>query len=326
MNDLSGLEEQLKLLQEIDLNSLKRTGLGVFEFEEAFPQLQQMYFLLSFFGENKDLLKNNVSQEHVDQVTAKVKEFLQVAEGITGFDPKGTANPNVIHKQILDNIRNRQKHILKDLLTLQTYLQVQKMKPEEISKYLGGQRKEIEKMVKELESKNKEAGETLTKIKEISGTAGATVYSEVFKNQAIKHERQAHNWFIGALSILGVIIAYLLFLLFQNPTTNQSFEIVVQNAFVKILFLSTLFYALYQCVRNYNANMHLRVLNQHRQNAIETFEAFANAATTPEVKSAVLMQATQSVFDFNKSGHLSKDNPSGSSPNFVDFFHNLSGK
>ena len=59
-------------------------------------------------------------------------------------------------------------------------------------------------------------------------------------------------------------------------------------------------------IKNYTAEKHLETINRHRQNALATFEAFAEAAgENRETRDAVLLASTDAIFDANQSGYLS---------------------
>ena len=58
--------------------------------------------------------------------------------------------------------------------------------------------------------------------------------------------------------------------------------------------------------KNYTAQKHLEVVNRHRQNALNTFDDFfESAGDNPETRHAVLVAATDAIFDANQSGYLS---------------------
>ena len=67
-------------------------------------------------------------------------------------------------------------------------------------------------------------------------------------------------------------------------------------------------------IKNYTAQKHLEVINTHRQNALETFDTFVTAAgENRETRDAVLLSATEAIFDANQTGYLSTKSSSGDS-------------
>src|SRR6185312_16325799 len=89
---------------------------------------------------------------------------------------------------------------------------------------------------------------------------------------------------------------------------DSSTAVIVQEALAKFIVFSGLSYALLWCARNYSANRHNYVLNKHRENSLATFETFAKAAEgDPEIKSAILLQATTSIFAAQATGYSTKE-------------------
>ena len=81
---------------------------------------------------------------------------------------------------------------------------------------------------------------------------------------------------------------------------------VLQNIFTKGFLLSLIYLVLNRSIKNYTAEKHLEVVNRHRQNALRTFQAFHSAAgENQEIQDAVLLAATNAIFDANQSGYLS---------------------
>ena len=70
--------------------------------------------------------------------------------------------------------------------------------------------------------------------------------------------------------------------------------------------LSLIYLVLNRSIKSYTAEKHLEVVNRHRQNALRTFNAFHSAAgENQETQDAVLLAATNAIFDANQSGYLS---------------------
>ena len=81
---------------------------------------------------------------------------------------------------------------------------------------------------------------------------------------------------------------------------------MLQNIFKKGSVLTLFYFALNRSLRNYTAQKHLEIVNRHRQNALETFDEFRDASKdNPETHDAVLLAATNAIFDANQSCYLS---------------------
>ena len=89
---------------------------------------------------------------------------------------------------------------------------------------------------------------------------------------------------------------------------------ILQNFFAKVFLLSPIYLWLNRSIKNYTAQKHLEVINTHRQNALETFDTFVTAAgENRETRDAVLLSATEAIFDANQTGYLSTKSSSGDS-------------
>ena len=77
----------------------------------------------------------------------------------------------------------------------------------------------------------------------------------------------------------------------------------VQTSLGKLIILAGLYYALLWSAKNYAAARHNFVVNRHRATSLTTFETFVKAASTEDVKQAILLQATSSIFAAQPSGY-----------------------
>jgi CTP synthase (UTP-ammonia lyase) len=85
----------------------------------------------------------------------------------------------------------------------------------------------------------------------------------------------------------------------------------VQLAITKVVILSTIFTAAVACSRIYRAHRHNYVVNQHRRNALNTFQAFVNAPEADaQTKNAVLLEATKCIFSQQPTGYISSEQDS----------------
>ena len=102
-------------------------------------------------------------------------------------------------------------------------------------------------------------------------------------------------------NFLGTIDGYWIF-----ANQENQLSVILSNLFAKGFYLSLIFLFLNRTIKNFAAEKHLEVINTHRQNALETFDTFVAAAEgNRETRDAVLLAATEAIFDANQSGYLS---------------------
>jgi hypothetical protein len=75
------------------------------------------------------------------------------------------------------------------------------------------------------------------------------------------------------------------------------------------LIIFVLTFMMVWAAKNFNASVHNYVVNRHRRNALASFQAFVEGASSDEVKDAVLMQATSAIFTPQDSGYTKIDLP-----------------
>ena len=86
----------------------------------------------------------------------------------------------------------------------------------------------------------------------------------------------------------------------------------------KGLIVFCLIFALIWAAKNYGATRHNYVVNKHHNNALGSFQAFATSAADAQTKSAVLIQATQSIFTPRASGYVKSDGENSPSSPIVE--------
>jgi hypothetical protein len=321
MKTLAPFEEAHNNFTSFDIKALQRSDLGPYSFEDSYAEIEGIAGQLSYLGNHKEFLRNSplISQGHINEATARLNKFNELANQINAFVPTQAANPNEEKNRIATEIGNLQQDVANSLSLIIHTIRLEELGVEDYRLAATEKEKRADELLQQLTLKSEEAAGALEKIKEISGNAGATVYSEVFKNQARKNAEAASKWFSSSVVFLVVVFVYVAYLVFlDHPQDIERAETVAREAIRNVLLLSVLSVGLFQSIKNYNANKHLQVVNEHRQNAIETFEAFSNAAPDVQVKSIVLIQATQSIFAADQTGYLNKDSETNLSLNFSD--------
>jgi uncharacterized membrane protein YhaH (DUF805 family) len=143
----------------------------------------------------------------------------------------------------------------------------------------------------------------LEAIKKAAGNVAVKQYATVFEQESNYHSIQGRNWLIATILILVATAVTGIFLAKWTIEFNESTSAQIQFTLTKIIVLAVLFYAISICTKNFRAHKHNSILNKHRQNSLQTFEAFIAAATDEQTKNAVLLQTTQSIFSNQQTGY-----------------------
>lgn len=102
----------------------------------------------------------------------------------------------------------------------------------------------------------------------------------------------------------GRVVAVLSFTLHRIPalepkTALDSYQLIAS----KILLFAVLSYMLVLCTRNFMSHKHNVVVNKHRQNALMTFKALADAASDSKLKDIILTHASACIFSPQETGY-----------------------
>jgi hypothetical protein len=98
---------------------------------------------------------------------------------------------------------------------------------------------------------------------------------------------------------LATAISFLIAFFFYKP---DNIAVALQYVANKIILLSVLSFGAFWCSRNYRAQKHNQILNQHRANALMTFRAFVEGTSDERVKDAILQQAAHAAFSGRPTG------------------------
>ena len=143
----------------------------------------------------------------------------------------------------------------------------------------------------------------ITQAREASAAAGAAVFTQDFKNEAVSLDAQAQRWLYSAAAgaVITLCFAVAIWLV---PMAGDDLPSIVQRFGGKLAALAVLFTATLWCGRTYKALKHLATVNRHRAMSLQTFQAFSHAASDDATKDAVLMEATRAIFGSTPTGFL----------------------
>lgn len=162
--------------------------------------------------------------------------------------------------------------------------------------------------VKLQEASSKKAEEILDSIQRAAAKAGVSKEAIFFKEEADQYDKAGTFWFRSTVAMAIATAAWGIIVLWWLHIPNDAtLPQIVQQTLGKVIILSGLYYGLIWSARNYNSSRHNFVVNRHRQNALSTFETFVSAASSEDVKEAVLLQATTSIFSAQASGYTGRD-------------------
>ena len=327
---LEGLVDWLKLfdLDEIDIEALKRTDLSSrkLTFEYIHPDLLSVYEALQTILNSPRESLLGLSKPDIEQIKNNLQNFVNTTSKIKDFHSQNTREE---HTKILEQTFNFCDQVKQQLKQITAYLNSERAAQVEVRLI-----KQIETQVNDLVSdpveklrsgielsqkQREEAEEDITDRKKdlddlkkqmVDSIASKTVsqYKTIFAEQTQKHQRAAWIWLGVASVLIGGLVIGILFYGLLDVLNLGGTELtgVLQNIFKKGSALTLFYFAINRSIKNYTAQKHLEIVNRHRQNALETFDEFrAASGDNQETRDAVLLAATNAIFDANQTGYLS---------------------
>ena len=307
-------------LDEINLERLKRSdlsGAGL-SFESVHQDLLTVHSMFREILTSPYEWLLNLSRGQVESLKGYLPEFYENVQKIEDFEISDD-NPRETHANLLQSISNFCGSVKESLGSIIAYLSSRKMeqlaaevddsvtaavdrlksetnRAKENNNETENQRKEIQQEVDQL----------ILKMQNQLAEKPISQYKAIFADQAKEYHKEAQNWLWIAIGTTAVFFGafYLLPTLLESG--GPGWTGILQNLFAKGFLLSPIYLWLNRSIKNYAAQKHLEVINTHRQNALETFDTFVAAAgDNRETRDAVLLSATEAIFDANQTGYLS---------------------
>ena len=154
--------------------------------------------------------------------------------------------------------------------------------------------------VKEIRTREREADDLFRNMQGTAAKLGVSQHGAIFDTAATKHARGKKVWMIVTV-VLGAITAIVGWIT-AGGVPDAGIGPAINLVAARLIVFGVLSYLLVWAGRTYRAEAHNQVVNEHRRDALRTFETFAKAATDDGTKNAVLTQATQCIFSHRPSG------------------------
>ena len=307
-------------LDELDLEGLKRSDLSGagFSFESVNHDLLIVHSMLREILTAPREWLLNISRVVVQNLNRYLPQFYKNIREIEDFQISNE-NPRETHDSLLQTISNSCDSMKEPLGHIVAYLSSRKVgqfaaevdatvataagrletetnrakeNSNEVEKLRNETQQELNQL--KLERQNQQAKQSVSE------------YKEIFENQAKQYRKGAWIWLGAAgaatIAFFGAFYWLSKFLGPEGPGLTEA----LQNLFTKGFLLSPIYVWLNRSIKNHTAQKHLEVINTHRQKALETFDRFVEAAgENRETRDAVLLSATEAIFDANQTGYLS---------------------
>lgn len=327
-------------LKKINIKDLERNELdNTLEFTNINDILNAIKDKLLFF-ENKTV--NLLTQNTKNEISNLSNSFLDLCKRIKEFKQEQNESLELASKRkdnIINEANNLEKNFIRFVLPVvnniilsdketEKTLNNLSQKAEEINETLSQSLEKFNQSLQKNEQKYNqslkakettfqnsigEAQRIVQEAKTFSTKKIAEKYGKTFGEQAGVNKKIA----IGSLVLLIVFILALVIMAIKffkplldvllESENNIEFKYVITNIVFRLTLLSIVFIAVKESLKNFNVNMHLYNLNKHRQNSLESFEAFTNTPETRETRDFIIKEIAKTIYSVNKIGYLSED-------------------
>lgn len=300
---VSNLKKELQRILNLDQSRLiRRREWGEFHFEEILSNIERTYRLAQ---QLINLPLERLLEKTIDNINALTRQVAVSFEQLDQFSLGISGNSDKSYH--VRSIQQSTNPFFETSAPWAAYLACQRGDVEQNVQKLTRSVKEGEEMVstakKKIAARNTEMDEIIAKAREVSAAAGASVFTEDFKNVAGKMEKSAKNWLV-ATSILAFLTLGASAGLWYWTESGLDQGQIFQKIGTKMVVLAVLLTGTIWCGRNYRALKHLATINNHRAISIRTLQAFSGAAAQTQTKDAVLMEATRAVFGNVPTGFI----------------------
>ena len=323
------LGTQLEQLTAIDTDSLVRVDeLGkALSFQEGLPYFQRVLRLFRELAEtNLDTLPSQKLHALTNAAQQANDQFSQIQQFSLQSHPQ---NPTEARDNLINGIRDSYDGWFNEVASVIAYSVRMGTDFERIEQEAREQVSRVERIGTELQSKRDEIvadiQAVLDQVRRAAQEVGVAQHAVQFKSEADQHKTAAEKWLwaVIALAIVTALLTLANVIYYAVQPIDLTTAQTIQLAVAKIVLFSLLFSALIWTGRVYRSHQHNFVVNQHRQNALTSFETFAKAANDDQTKSAVLLQATNCIFSPQASGYADPSVEAPGSPRIMEIIRNM---
>lgn len=307
IDDVSDL---LSELSEIDAKTLGRTDelSRTINFEKTVPIFTEY---LSIIKELNDRDIYRLSSQQAEKIRQSCNILNGLIKEVQGFDMNQNT-PGDICNAIILKVENSYDQIMDPLIVPLAFTATQATDYAKIEREAKGYnitiKAEHDKLIEFIEQSKTNAEKALNAVRDLAAEAGVSTNAQVFIQNSTNYETASQNWFKATIWTSGAtFIAALAFLITSFLYTPATIPESIQYIVSKIIVLSSLSFGIYWSVRNYKSNKHNQTLNQHRANALQTFQSFYEGSDNPQVKNAILLQAANAAFSSRPTGYDSSE-------------------
>lgn len=306
--------DALRRVQDFDPQSLVReSDLGKkFALNEAVAPARQVIELFQMIAPSQLV---HLPERQKNLIRDQANSFFSYLEQASKFDLE-TASPNPLDAKnaIVANLEGQYQPTFDALFPLISFVTARAQDFSALERSARAAVQSAKDLAQnfetEIASYQKSAQTVLEEIRNVAAEQGVSKQAIHFKGEADNHKAEAGLWLTRtiysaiALAIFSLISLFIHKIPLLTPTNQYE---AIQVLASKILIFFVFSYVLILCARNFLSHRHNEVVNRHRQNALATFTALAEATSDAASSDIVLSHAAACIFSPQDSGYSKGD-------------------
>jgi len=294
----------------------QRSEWGEITFTDAQNDLKRSKQMLD---ELNILPVDQLPEDVLTQIIGQVNAFTTAIGGIDSYTIK-QANPEVQSKSLMTTLKAKADSMYKIITPHIPYLAYMRgdvaSNIQKLSETLSQASNIVEKTKDDMDDKKEQVDQILSDVKAESAKVGVAGFTDEFNSESVKLNTEANKWLkytsgFACTSLLFAIAGLAMSLCFPATDSTQ----VLQISISKLLIISILATATLWCGKVYKALKHQSSNQRHRALGLMSLKSLINAAHEPQVKDAVLLEVTKSIYGQTSTGYIQEkqaDSNSGS--------------
>ncbi len=258
---------------------------------------------------------DRLPERHVIAMKGAAEAFHQTLAAVQSFSPK-QESPSNAHAAAIAAVSGQYQQVFNQLEPHISYAASLQRDvtglEQQFRAAIQRANDKADELTAQLAQRQSEASAILEDVRKVAAETGVAQQASYFAEESAKHEKAAKDWrgwtiktAIG-LGIYALATGVLHKLPWIKPESTYD---TVQLGISKVLIFVVIAYMLLLCARNFLGHMHNAIVNKHRQNALLTFKALADAAGSEQNRDIVLTHAAACIYAPQETSYTKGGSP-----------------